>query len=91
MEKKVMEVLASKYAASKDLDKIEINAITYLMKMGDSDRGVTVRFSIKFDHWICECNYIILLGLPCEHLIRIIEFMKGSLSYYINSRWFHTK
>jgi hypothetical protein len=29
--------------------------------------------------------------MPCSHLMRIIREYKGSVSYYINERWFHNK
>lgn len=38
--------------------------------------------------WKCNCRVIVLTGLPCSHLIRVILLTKGSLDYYIHSRWF---
>lgn len=47
----------------------------------------TVRYSLSSGCWYCNCRFIYASGLPCAHLIKIIRKFRGSLAYYINTRW----
>ena len=46
-----------------------------------------MEYLLEHDHWVCNCGYLGITGLPCKHLMAVIDIMKGSIDYYINPRW----
>ena len=87
-----MEIFVRNYSDSKDCKKELIDPITY--KITDNkDAEFIVKFSIEFDHWECSCPHLVLIGLPCAHLIAVINDpnIQGAFEYYINPRWIHYK
>jgi hypothetical protein len=50
-----------------------------------------LRFELNNYRWVCNCNRIYEIGIPCRHLIAVILKYGGEIEYYINDRWIPTK
>jgi hypothetical protein len=55
-----------------------------------SNNTYDVTYDLGSGCWHCSCTLIYWSGLPCEHLIKIVRYFRGSISYYINTRWIKT-
>ena len=54
---------------------------------GGPDQKYILNYDIPNETWRCSCRLIYWSGLPCHHLIKVVRRFKGSISYYINTRW----
>ena len=46
-----------------------------------------MHYNLEHSYWECSCNYIYRTGLPCVHLVKVLQHYKGDVSYYVSDRW----
>lgn len=85
-----MNDLVNQFVASRDCKSVMINPLKYEVTEPNG-RKLRVHFSIRDDCWFCECKYCLINGIPCQHVILMLNYFGGVMEYYINGRWIHNK